>query len=264
MKHHNSVGCTLGMAVVTWRMLALQDRVMMVCHCWAPCANQHDVVILEGIASEPHAMLGLKCEIKNGAQADVEASVYHNARLVSTGALDVMTTQRDLIYTARAETRVKIHLRDKAALGITIARLVEEGGPPTKASFLTRFAFAHCLEIPRAAVSDLHHFLPQQLPGVCGQVGDSLLNIKAEFFYVRNLPKTPHAVDQQIQDSQGCASARKRKGCLANPLKLVQVHSLLGYSGLLHSNQPQVAILHEQLLKYSNGRLGAEQGVVHM
>ncbi|CAL8463774.1 g3308 [Coccomyxa elongata] len=64
--------------------------------------------------------------------ADVEASVYHNARLVSTGALDVMTTQRDLIYTARAETRVKIHPRDKAALGITIARLVEEGGPPTK------------------------------------------------------------------------------------------------------------------------------------
>ncbi len=66
------------------------------------------------------------------SQADVEASVYHNSRLVSTGALDVMTTQRDVIYTAKAETRVKIHKKDKASLGITVARLVEEGGPPTK------------------------------------------------------------------------------------------------------------------------------------
>ncbi|KAK9917294.1 hypothetical protein WJX75_002892 [Coccomyxa subellipsoidea] len=64
--------------------------------------------------------------------ADVEASVYHTARLVSTAALDLMTTQRDLIYTARAETRLKIHPKDKAALGITVARLVEDGGPPTK------------------------------------------------------------------------------------------------------------------------------------
>ncbi|EIE27818.1 hypothetical protein COCSUDRAFT_26914 [Coccomyxa subellipsoidea C-169] len=55
--------------------------------------------------------------------ADVEASVYHTSRLVSTAALDLMTTQRDLIYTARAETRLKIHPKDKAALGITVARL---------------------------------------------------------------------------------------------------------------------------------------------
>lgn len=69
-------------------------------------------------------------------QADVEASVYHTARLVSTAALDLMTTQRDLIYTARAETRLKIHPKDKAALGITVARLVEDGGPPTKVKTL--------------------------------------------------------------------------------------------------------------------------------
>ncbi len=68
-------------------------------------------------------------------QADVEASVYHNSRLVSTGALDVMTTQRDVIYTAKAETRVKLHKKDKASLGLTVARLVEEGGPPTKVIF---------------------------------------------------------------------------------------------------------------------------------
>ena len=65
-------------------------------------------------------------------QADVEASVYHTSRLVSTAALDVMTTQRDVIYTAKAETRVKVHKRDKASVGLTVARLVEEGGPPTK------------------------------------------------------------------------------------------------------------------------------------
>ena len=65
-------------------------------------------------------------------QADVEASTYHTSRLVSTAALDVMTTQRDVIYTAKAETRVKLHKLDKAALGLTLARLVEDGGPPTK------------------------------------------------------------------------------------------------------------------------------------
>ena len=86
----------------------------------------------------------------------MEASVYHNARLVSTGALDLMTTQRDLIYTARAETRVKIHPRDKAALGITIARLVEEGGPPTKARILACYPCVHVL-VSRAAVLGLQH-----------------------------------------------------------------------------------------------------------
>ena len=43
-----------------------------------------------------------------------------------------MTTQRDVIYTAKAETRVKLHKLDKAALGLTVARLVEDGGAPTK------------------------------------------------------------------------------------------------------------------------------------
>jgi hypothetical protein len=65
-------------------------------------------------------------------QADLEASVYHTSRLVSTAGVDAMTTQRDVIYTAKAETRVKVHKRDKASVGITVARLVEEGGPPTK------------------------------------------------------------------------------------------------------------------------------------
>ena len=44
--------------------------------------------------------------------------MYHTSRLVSTaGALDAMTTQRDVIYTAKAETRVKVHKRDKASVG---------------------------------------------------------------------------------------------------------------------------------------------------
>ena len=58
--------------------------------------------------------------------------MYHSGRLVSTGALDVMTTQRDVVYTARAETRAKLHKRAKVSGGVTVARLVEEGGPPTK------------------------------------------------------------------------------------------------------------------------------------
>ena len=65
-------------------------------------------------------------------QANIEESTYHTSRLVSTAALDVMTTQRDVIYTAKAETRVKLHKLDKAALGLTVARLVEDGGAPTK------------------------------------------------------------------------------------------------------------------------------------
>lgn len=68
-------------------------------------------------------------------QADLEGSVYHTSRLVSTAGVDAMTTQRDVIYTAKAETRVKVHKRDKASVGITVARLVEEGGPPTKVTF---------------------------------------------------------------------------------------------------------------------------------
>lgn len=62
----------------------------------------------------------------------MEASIYHNSKLVSTSAVDLMTTQRDLIYTARSELRYKLTKFEKAALGLTVARLVEEGGPPTK------------------------------------------------------------------------------------------------------------------------------------
>ena len=74
----------------------------------------------------------LLCSMGVSLQADLEASVYHTSRLVSTAGVDAMTTQRDVIYTAKAETRVKVHKRDKASVGITVARLVEEGGPPTK------------------------------------------------------------------------------------------------------------------------------------
>ncbi|CAL5224470.1 g7162 [Coccomyxa viridis] len=83
--------------------------------------------------------------------ADVEASVYHNSRLVSTGALDVMTTQRDVIYTAKAETRVKLHKKDKASLGLTVARLVEEGGPPTKGPVAVGGKVENRLKLPKKA-----------------------------------------------------------------------------------------------------------------
>lgn len=167
MRHHNytlwSSQGVVHMTAVNWQVLALQDRWVMVFVAGLPClADQHDGtgcddprrcsfdIPMQG------SWIGVKMRTKIGAQADVEASVYHNARLVSTGALDVMTTQRDLIYTARAETRIKIHPRDKAALGITIARLVEEGGPPTKARALPRIAVVHVVE-SGAVVSALGH-----------------------------------------------------------------------------------------------------------
>ena len=97
-------------------------------------------------------MLRQKRGLSGGtAQADVEASVYHTGRLVSTGALDVMTTQRDVVYTARAETRAKVHKRDKVAAGVTVARLVEEGGPPTKVGAAHRPSAA-CLCKVRAVI----------------------------------------------------------------------------------------------------------------
>ena len=63
----------------------------------------------------------------------MEASAYHGVRAVSTAGVQLLTTQRDLIYTAHAETRVRNLGRNKTALGLTVSRLVEEGGPPTKA-----------------------------------------------------------------------------------------------------------------------------------
>ncbi|KAK9820840.1 hypothetical protein WJX81_004481 [Elliptochloris bilobata] len=65
-------------------------------------------------------------------QGEVEGSAYHGVNAVSTAGVQVLTTQRDLIYTAHAETRVRNLGRNKTALGLTASRLVEEGGPPTK------------------------------------------------------------------------------------------------------------------------------------
>ena len=67
------------------------------------------------------------------AQGEVESSRYHGVNAVSTAGVQLLTTQRDLIYTAHAETRVRNFGRNKTALGLTVSRLVEEGGPPTKA-----------------------------------------------------------------------------------------------------------------------------------
>ena len=63
----------------------------------------------------------------------MEASAYHGVRAVSTAGVQLLTTQRDLVYTAHAQTRVRNLGRNKTALGLTVSRLVEEGGPPTKA-----------------------------------------------------------------------------------------------------------------------------------
>ncbi len=63
----------------------------------------------------------------------MEGSSYHGANAVSTAGVQLLTTQRDMIYTAHAETRVRNLGRNKTALGLTVSRLVEDGGPPVKA-----------------------------------------------------------------------------------------------------------------------------------
>lgn len=82
--------------------------------------------------------------------------MYHTGRLVSTAALDVMTTQRDVVYTARAETRAKVHKRDKVSAGVTVARLVEEGGPPTKVRRFAGLVSAQTAWLLAAAGSPVH------------------------------------------------------------------------------------------------------------
>ena len=65
----------------------------------------------------------------------MEASRYHNRRCVSTGGLEVQSTARDIMYTARGDTRVRVHPRGKASAGVALTRLVEDGPLPNKARF---------------------------------------------------------------------------------------------------------------------------------
>lgn len=68
------------------------------------------------------------------AQAEAEGSIYHSSKVVTTAGTDLQTIGSDVVYVGRAETRIKLHKKDKAALGITVARLKENGGLPTSVS----------------------------------------------------------------------------------------------------------------------------------
>jgi len=98
-----------------------------------------DVTCCKGAPARPCAkLIGRTTGVAEGRRArarqgEVEGSSYHGANAVSTAGVQLLTTQRDMIYTAHAETRVRNLGRNKTALGLTVSRLVEDGGPPVKA-----------------------------------------------------------------------------------------------------------------------------------
>jgi Translocase of chloroplast 159/132, membrane anchor domain len=66
------------------------------------------------------------------AQSEVEGSVWHSSKHVTTGSLEVQSIGTDFLYTTRAESRLKLHKKDKLALGVLASRLVEDSAVPTK------------------------------------------------------------------------------------------------------------------------------------
>ena len=89
--------------------------------------------LLDGV---PARVFGLfqKDRDKRAVQAEAEASLHHgggDGGAVTTVGVDAFTHQRDVVYTARAETKAAITPRARAAVGVSAARLVDGGGAPT-------------------------------------------------------------------------------------------------------------------------------------
>ena len=116
-----------------------------------PTALDHDDGV-EGMVAERHGMLRRPGAYLGGVpflawaqvhkdknsfmlQSQAEASLHHQAPYmpVTTSGVEVLTTQRDVIYTARSEPQVSLRPGATTAVGLSASRLVEDGGPPTKA-----------------------------------------------------------------------------------------------------------------------------------
>lgn len=91
------------------------------------------------------AQVGADCACWLCLQAEAEGSVYHSSKVISTGGLDVQTVGKDFVYTARTETRVKVHKRNKTAAGLTMARLTEGNAIPLSVS-LSASDMARCTQ----------------------------------------------------------------------------------------------------------------------
>lgn len=65
-------------------------------------------------------------------QSEAEASVHHTSKHVTTATADLQTIGQDMLYTSKVETRLKVHPKDKLAVGLLASRLKEGYGPPTK------------------------------------------------------------------------------------------------------------------------------------
>lgn len=68
-------------------------------------------------------------------QSELESSVYHTSRIISTLGSQYMTLdQGDAMWVGSAETRLGYLPKTKISAGALAARLVEDGGLPTKVS----------------------------------------------------------------------------------------------------------------------------------
>ena len=76
-------------------------------------------------------------------QSEVESSVYHSSRTITTITTSYMTLdQGDAVWGGYVETRAAHVPRAKVSAGYGAARLVEEGGLPLKV----------CMRVPLAAL----------------------------------------------------------------------------------------------------------------
>eukprot|EP00887_Chlorella_sp_A99_P001797 scaffold19.g1797.t1 len=67
-------------------------------------------------------------------QGEAEGSYFHNSKWASTSGVNVQTIGRDVLYTPKLETRIKMFKkRNKATLGLLASKLAEDYSHPFKA-----------------------------------------------------------------------------------------------------------------------------------
>ena len=87
---------------------------------------------LDGVPARAFGLVQ-KDRSKCSVQAEAEASLHHGGAdgPVTSVGVDAFTHQRDVVYTARCESRASLGARARGAVAVSASRLVDGGGAPT-------------------------------------------------------------------------------------------------------------------------------------
>ncbi|MCJ1425737.1 hypothetical protein MMC29_003637 [Sticta canariensis] len=158
-------------------------------------------------------------------QSELESSVFHSSRIISTLGSQYMTLDAgDAMWVGSAETRLGYVPRTKVSAGLLAARLVEDGGLPTKvrATRKTSKCSGIVLELQvLAALGSEHHWcegfeaclmedgrlLTENLAGLAAN-GDPMLEVRAAVWNVQG----PLARGIKVGSSVRLADGAKLKG----------------------------------------------------